>query len=108
MQKGDELPLMRLREAKDVFAVDRQCIERFFQVEWLFLEGWMVGERAERLESNRPFADARVALCMSTARFFAIVQVHGQKLVEADRLVELGEHSIKIVHDVVAGRNKGL
>ena len=67
MQKGDELPLMHLREAKDVFAVDRQRVERLFQVEGLFLEGWMVGERAERLESDRSFADARVAIDVAAA-----------------------------------------
>ena len=39
---------------------------------------------------------------MSAAGFLAVVQVHGQQLVEADRFVELGEHAIKIVHDVVA------
>lgn len=64
---------MRLRETKDVFAVDRQRIERFFQVEGLFLEGWVVGERAERLESDGSFADARVAIRMAAARFPGIV-----------------------------------
>ena len=62
----------------------------------------MRDDALERVDADEALADALVAVLVRPAGVLRVVDVHGAQAVEADHAVELVEHAVQVVHDVVA------
>ena len=62
----------------------------------------MIHHAAEGLRAQKAFADAGVAVLLCTAGIEAVVDMDGLQPVQADDLVELCQHAVQIMDDIVA------
>ena len=64
----------------------------------------MVDDPRNRLQPDGPFADAGVAILAAGEGHQAVVQVDGVQLAQPDMPVELLQHPVKIVDDIISSR----
>ena len=86
---------------------DLPCIAgvvvRRFQNEGQMTELWMADDARQSLESEFPFADARMAVFAGGAHVETVVEVDGMEVGQPDHAIELVKDAVEVIDDVVAG-----
>lgn len=77
-------------------------VVRGLQLERQVLERRMIDHAHQRLQPDVPLANLLVAVFVRAAGVLAVVEVDGFEPIQPDYAVEIRQHILQVVHDVVS------
>lgn len=100
-----------LSEQGNFFFIRRKCLTGMLRVGAVgcFQNFWngnkirVMDNGMEGVKANEALSDIGVAVLVTTALVFAVVDVKYGNLILSDQTVKLPNHTVKIMHDVIAG-----